>query len=106
MAHDAAAAQRRIWAAGDYTVTARQLLPMSVSVETRPFAFRFASEEDAIATFLGTAGPYIRIVEVAATLGRADEALDELRATVADGNEARDGSCVLPGPFLLAVGRR
>ena len=77
---------------------------LSVSVETRPFAFRFASEEDAIATLLGSSAPFIRILEVAATLGRADEALDELRATVAGGNESRDGSCVLPAPFLL--GRR
>src|SRR5947207_555502 len=30
MAHDAVEAQRRLWAAGDYTVVARQLLPMSV----------------------------------------------------------------------------
>src|SRR6478609_872549 len=30
MAHDPAEAQRRIWAAGDYSVVARQFLPMSV----------------------------------------------------------------------------
>jgi SAM-dependent methyltransferase len=79
---------------------------LRVAVEQRPFAFRFASEREALDTFVGAAGPFIRMMEVAATLGRGDEALEELRGTVAGSNVARDGTCVLPAPYVLAVARR
>ena len=36
-------------------------------------------------------------------IGRADEARSEFRAALAESNEADDGTCRLPAPYLLAV---
>lgn len=79
---------------------------LRATVERRPFAFRFASEGEALETFIGAAGPYVQFMETASSLGRGDEALHELRAALAESNEANDGTCRLSAPYLLAVATR
>jgi len=94
------------WGDADEVVRRFGAAGLHASVEKRSFAFRFASEHEALETFLGAAGPFVSFMELAATLGRGDEALDELRATIAESNEATDGTCLLPAPYLLAVAQR
>jgi SAM-dependent methyltransferase len=94
------------WGDADEVIRRFGAAGLHATVENRSFAFRFASEQAALETFLGAAGSYVSFMEIAATLGRGDEAVDELRATVAEYNEAVDGTCLLPAPYLLAVARR
>ncbi len=79
---------------------------LPATVERRSFAFRFSSEEDALKTFVGASGPYVQFMETASSLGRADEALNALRAALAESNEASDGTCRLAAPYLLAISHR
>jgi SAM-dependent methyltransferase len=94
------------WGDADEVVRRFGAAGLRASVEKRSFAFRFASEQEALETFLGAAGPFVSFTEIAATLGHGDEALDELRGAIAESNEAGDGACLLPAPYLLAVAQR
>lgn len=75
-----------------------------VSVTERPFAWRFASIDEGMETFVTGAGPYVRTMAVADDLGRGDEARATFRAALEEANVADDGSLVLPGPYLLGIG--
>jgi SAM-dependent methyltransferase len=94
------------WGDPDEVVNRFAAAGLRATVERRSFAWRFSSEEEALETFLGAAGPYVQFMETASSVGRADEALHELRAALAETNEAGDGTCRLPAPYLLAVSRR
>ncbi len=94
------------WGDADEVVRRFGAAGLSPSVERRSFAFRFGSEQEALETFVSAAGPYVSLMEIASGLGRGDEALDELRAAIAESNQARDGTCRLPAPYLLAVAQR
>jgi SAM-dependent methyltransferase len=94
------------WGDADEVVRRFAAAGLRPTVERRAFAFRFASEQDALETFLGAAGPYVQFMETATSLGRAEEALHEIRAALAESNEARDGTCRLSAPYLLAVSQR
>jgi SAM-dependent methyltransferase len=92
---------------GDADEVARRFAAagLEATVETRPFAWQYPSEAEALETFVTSAGPYVQFMAAATRLGRGDEAMDLLRAVVSDCNQATDGSCRLPGPYLLAVAR-
>jgi len=94
------------WGNPDEVVTRFAAAGLRAVIERRSFAFRFSSEEDALETFLGASGPYVQFMEAAARLGRADEARRELRAALAEFNDAGDGACRLPAPYLLATAAR
>jgi ubiquinone/menaquinone biosynthesis C-methylase UbiE len=94
------------WGDPDEVVSRFAAAGLHATVERRSFAFRFSSEEQALETFLATVGPYVQFMETATSLGRADEARHELRAALAETNEASDGTCRLPAPYLLAVSHR
>jgi ubiquinone/menaquinone biosynthesis C-methylase UbiE len=94
------------WGDPDETVRRFAAAGLRATVERRSFAFQFSSEEDALETFLSAAGPYVQFMETASSLGLADEALHEFRAALAESNEADDGTCRLPAPYLLAVSQR
>ncbi len=92
------------WGDADEVVQRFATAGLAASVEQRSFAFRFASESDALDTFVSAAGPYVHFMETASSLGRGDEALRELRVAIAEANEASDGTCRLFAPYLLALG--
>ena len=94
------------WGDPDEVVRRFATARLRATVERRSFAFRFPTEEDALETFVGAAGPYVQFMETAAELGLAEEARRELRAVLAETNEADDGTCRLPAPYLLAVSQR
>jgi hypothetical protein len=94
------------WGDPDETVRRFAAAGLFTTVERRSFAFQFSSEEEGLKTFLSAAGPYVQFMETASRLGRADEALHEFRTALADSNEASDGTCRLPAPYLLAKSRR
>ena len=78
---------------------------LRAEVEERPFAFRYASVDEALGTLTTAAGPFVQFLETAERVGRRQEALDELHRVLREVNEASDGSCVLPAPYLLARAR-
>jgi ubiquinone/menaquinone biosynthesis C-methylase UbiE len=94
------------WGDPDEVVRRFAAAGLRAKVERRSFAFRFSSEEEALETFVGAAGPYVQFMETASSLGRADEALNALRAALAESNEASDGTCRLLAPYLLASSHR
>jgi len=93
------------WGDPDEVVARFAAAGLRATVERRSFAWRFSSEEEAAKTFLGAAGPYVQFMETASSLGCADDARHTLRAALAEANEARDGTCRLPAPYLLAISR-
>jgi ubiquinone/menaquinone biosynthesis C-methylase UbiE len=91
------------WGDPDEVVRRFAAAGLRATIERRSFQFRFSSEEEAFETFVGAAGPYVQFMETASRFGRADEARSALRAALAESNEASDGTCRLPAPYLLAV---
>jgi SAM-dependent methyltransferase len=78
---------------------------LAATVEMRSFTWEFASEAEALDTFVTSAGPYVQFLRTATELGVADQALAILRESLADANAATDGACRLPAPYLLGLGR-
>ncbi len=91
------------WGELDEVVRRFATAGLDATVEERPFDFRFPSVEDGMEVFLGAAGPFVAFMETASALGRGEEARAELRAAMEESNQADDGTCVLPAPYLLAV---
>jgi SAM-dependent methyltransferase len=75
---------------------------LHATIAERPFAWEFDSLEAALDVFVRASGPFVQIMETASALGRGDEVLGALRSALEECNQARDGTCVLPAPFLLA----
>jgi ubiquinone/menaquinone biosynthesis C-methylase UbiE len=94
------------WGDPDEVVRRFEAAGLRATVDRRSFEFRFSSEQEALETFVSAAGPYVQFMETATRLGRADEARSEFRAALAESNEAGDGICRLPAPYLLAVSQR
>ncbi len=76
------------------------------SVEERPFYWEYGSVEEARSFLLRASGPFMAVREHAAMTGRADEVDAALGDAFAEANEAVDGTCRVPAPWLLVVGRR
>ncbi len=85
--------ERRLAAAG-----------LAATVETRSFTWDFDSEQEALDTFVTSAGPYVQFMETATRLGLADRALATLREVLAETNVATNGTCRLPAPYLMGRG--
>ena len=79
---------------------------LEVDVTARPFAWRFGSIDDAVATITATSPPHVTALARAAEVGRRDEVQAAFVDVVTTANEATDGSCSLPAPWLLAVAHR
>ncbi len=93
---------------GDPDEAARRLTVagLETEVEIRPFHWTFPSTGHTADLFLSSAGPFIAFQQAANDAGHGDEVRDELSAALDEANEATDGTCVLPAPYLLALGRR
>ena len=63
---------------GDAEEVARRFAAagLEATVETRPFAWRYPSEVEALDTFVTSAGPYVQFMEAATRFGRGREAMD------------------------------
>jgi SAM-dependent methyltransferase len=79
---------------------------LDVVVRPGSFHWRFPSTAEARDFFLATAGGFITFDEAVASAGRPGAVRESLLAAMDEANEATDGTCVLPAPYLLAVGRR
>lgn len=90
---------------GDAETIARRLTASGLTAEVsrRPFSWTFRSVDVAI-DFLSSASPmHVTALAKAAEAGVANELRVRLAAIVEEANEATDGSCSLPAPWLLAV---
>ena len=76
---------------------------LDVDIQERTFAWCFPSEEEAVETFLSASPPHAAAMEQAEALGKAAELRALLADVVAASNAATDGTCALPGPYLLAM---
>lgn len=87
---------------------ARRLAAVGLEPEVtvRPFDWRFPNEEVALATFLEAAGPFVMFMEAATAMGVGDEARAAAAAAVHEANEATDGTCRLPAPYVLVIASR
>ncbi|MGH2718862.1 MAG: class I SAM-dependent methyltransferase, partial [Actinomycetota bacterium] len=52
---------------------------LTASVTERPFAYQFGSIDEAVQTFVTGAGPFVRMMQAAEDLGRAEQARQVLR---------------------------
>ena len=93
---------------GDPDELARRLAAagLAATVEVRSFTWDFDTEQEALDTFVTSAGPYVQFMRTATSLGLADQAEGALREVLAETNVATDGRCRLPAPFLLGLARR
>ncbi len=87
--------ERRLTAAG-----------LASTVEIRSFTWEFASEPEALDTFVTSAGPYVQFLRTATELGMVDRARALLAEALADANVATNGACRLPAPYLMGLARR
>jgi SAM-dependent methyltransferase len=92
---DPAVAEARLRSAG-----------LEPAVSRHEFRWRFPSEQDALDTFFTAAGPFVSLLEGATAAGRGEEARRTVAEAVSAQNQATDGTCVLPAPWLLLVARR
>jgi SAM-dependent methyltransferase len=79
---------------------------LDATVERCEFNWEFDSCEEALAVFIGSAGPYIQLMETAASLGNRDVALTVLLETIAAANTSTTGACRLPAPYLRVTAQR
>ena len=94
------------WGDPDEAVRRFAAAGLHATVTKHAFEFRFDSVETALEVFVSAAGPFVQFMEAAAALRRGPEALDELRAALVESNQADDGTCRVPAPYLLVVARR
>jgi SAM-dependent methyltransferase len=92
---DAATAVGRFEAAG-----------LDTTAEVRPFHWELPSVAEGADFFASAAGPFVAVFEYAAALGTTEEVRAALIDVMEQANEATDGTCRLPAPYLLVVGRR
>jgi len=76
------------------------------TAEVRPFHWERPSVAEAADFFASAAGPFVALFEYAATQGTADAVRAALIEAMEETNEATDGTCRLPAPYLLVIGRR
>ncbi len=93
---------------GDPDEVARRMAAagLEATVEIRTFTWEFESEQEALDTFVRSAGPYVQFLATAAERGVADQAMAVLRDALSELNVATGGACRLPAPYLLALARR
>lgn len=79
---------------------------LAAKIEQRNFAWRFPSTHAALETFVTAAGPFVALLEMLDTHGKADEARSLILEAIEETNVANDGSCTLPAPYLLMTATR
>lgn len=79
---------------------------LDAQIDEHPFAWKFDSEQTAIAVLTTAAGPFVQAVEAARSVGREDDLLRLLADVITETNSGDDGACILRAPYLLAVARR
>ena len=94
------------WGDADEMVRRLATVGLEATVRERSFAFRFPSVDKALEVFIGAAGPFVQFIKMASSLGRGEQAVQELRAVLEEANEPDDDNFVLPAPYLLAIARR
>jgi SAM-dependent methyltransferase len=72
----------------------------------RPFFWTMPSVTACASLFESSAGPFIALFQHAAAQGTTEEVHAALVEVMTEANEATDGTCRLPAPFVLVTGRR
>ncbi len=93
---------------GDVTTafTRFEAAGLDTTAEVRPFHWELPSVAEGTDFFASAAGPFVAVFEHAAAQGTAREVRAALLNAMEEANEATDGTCRLPAPYLLVVGRR
>ena len=92
---DVKTVERRLTAAG-----------LDAEVSTRSFAWRFPSVEEAVAVLTSASPPHATALARGAAAGVHDELLAIVEGIIRERNDATDGTCSLPAPWLLSIARR
>ena len=79
---------------------------LDVEVHRREFHWSFPTSEETADFFLANAGPFIAFTEAATAAGNGDKVRGRLVDALDSVNQAVDGSCRAPAPYLLAVARK
>lgn len=93
---------------GDADVARERLARAGVdaTVVERPFTWTFPSPEAAFDTFTSAAGPFVAFMEGMRQAGMEEVAREALLGAIRDSNQATDGTCLLPAPYLLVTATR
>lgn len=94
------------WGDPDEAVRRLTTAGLDATADVRPFAWTFASADQAIEFFTTNAGPFLTFLDAAAGLGRRDDALAALRRAFDEANVGSGGECVINAPYVLATGVR
>jgi hypothetical protein len=77
---------------------------LDATAEERPFAWVMPSVAACAALFESAAGPFVALSAHAEAQGNADQVRAALLEVMEEANEATDGTCRLPAPYLLIQG--
>jgi ubiquinone/menaquinone biosynthesis C-methylase UbiE len=90
---------------GDAETIARRLTASGLTAEVskRPFSWTFRSVDAAVDLLTSASPPHVTALAQAAEAGVVEELRMRFVDIVEAANEATDGSCALPAPWLLAV---
>ena len=94
------------WGDPDEVVRRLAAAGLVAEVHLREFYWSFPSSEACADFFLGNAGPFIACAEAAAAAGAGDRLREVLVDALGSVNQATDGTCRAPAPYLLAVASR
>lgn len=94
------------WGDPDELVRRLAAAGLHAEVHLREFHWSFPSAEACADFFLGYAGPFIACAEAATAAGTGDRLREVLVDALDSVNQATDGTCRAPAPYLLAVASR
>ncbi|HEY3143845.1 MAG TPA: class I SAM-dependent methyltransferase [Acidimicrobiales bacterium] len=79
---------------------------LTVEIEEGTLPWLFPSPVAAVDFFLESAGPFIAFQQAATEAGHGDEVRGAVLAAIEESNTATDGTCAIPTPYILVLGKR
>lgn len=94
------------WGDPDEAVRRLAAAGLDAVAEIVPFHWEFPTIDEFVDFLLATSGPFIAMAGAAEAAGHGGLVASALRDVMGETNEATDGTCRIPAPYVLAVATR
>ena len=94
------------WGDAEAAVARFEAAGLEARAEERSFAWEMPSVKSCASFFETAAGPFVALFDHAAMQATTEQVRAALIEAMDEANEATDGTCRLPAPYLLVTGRR